>query len=562
MRALALAALAAGMGARAAADGATAKATLDGADALFAQRKYEKAAVVYLQVTQDAGTDAASVESARLGAIQCLRKEGAFDAFRSTGEAFLKARSATAAETDAIRQLKLTLAESWFEQGNYATATAKLGDYVAAHKADVQSSDTSATQKLFGAVSKRAVALDRSGAGGGRALLLEYAAKFSDPELAGRLKIYAAGFLRDAGDVAGFKRELAAITKGNWSASSRPAFDAQWELARAAADEDNLTSAAMIVGNYIYKYPNSKWAFRAAAQRDHWLVRARRYAEARAAMLGFAAKHKGTADGVEAGFRAAQGLFNMENYSEFQAEAAGLLRDNPDFCGPTRDMFDYQMCVASIMRHDWAEAANRLEIFVADHPGFRKMDEAKVCLGDARMRMAQQYANADNATSATVMEAQGRAILKEMILKLNADVTSKTRSLSPLRTMILDAYYYSRDYDGLAAEAQKLTDEQTTHSPLWVKATFWHGVALAVKSPPDLDGAAADLDAVLDSGIVDGNLKEHIPSRAAIWRVTVAGGQNDKRALAALKPKIDALPECALKARALARWQAALAATN
>jgi outer membrane protein assembly factor BamD (BamD/ComL family) len=565
---LALVMLAGAMGATGAtAAGTAAKAKLVNANALFAQKQYEKAAVAYLEASKTAGADAATIESAQLGAIRCLCREKAYDAFRSAGEAFLKARSAKAAETNDVRQLKLTLAMSWFEQGkhaktadmpgDYAKAAVKLGDYIAAHKADAQCDDASATQKLFDAASTRAVALQRSGAGGGRALLLEYSNKFSNPELAGRLKLQAAGFLRDAGDKAGFRRDLTAITKGNWSAGSRLAFDAQLELARAAADQDGLTSAATILGNYVDQYPNSKWAFKAAAQRYNWLIQARRHDDARAAMQKFATTHAGTPEGVEASFQATLSLYEAGKYSDFLSEGTTLRNNNSDYQGALRDDFDFRTSEALFETKNWPEAVDRLAIFINDYPNYRMRDEAKVFLGASRIKLGQIYASENNATSATAQQALGQAMLKAMIVKLDSEVTSKTKSLASLRATILYAHYYAGDYDGLAAEAQKLADEQTTHSLLWARATFWHGVALRVKSPPDLDGAAADFDAVLDSGVTDDDLKIHIPSLAALWRTTVAGDRNDKRALTALKPKILALPDGAQKSKALERWQEA-----
>lgn len=132
----------------------------------------------------------------------------------------------------------------------------------------------------------------------------------------------------------------------------------------------------------------------------------------------------------------------------------------------------------------------------------------------------------------------------------------KPSSLKPeIAKLRFDSYYYENRYDDLARVADAYAEKQTTGTAEWATGKMWTAVARAHQSPPDLEGAANDLDAIIAADVYDATSKEHLPTQALYWRAWVADRQGDKaRARNAVKRIRDKMPAGPVRERALSKF--------
>jgi len=139
------------------------------------------------------------------------------------------------------------------------------------------------------------------------------------------------------------------------------------------------------------------------------------------------------------------------------------------------------------------------------------------------------------------------------------DKLEKAGPKSPLRPefakLRFDSYFYENRYDDLVNAAEAYAANQTTGTKEWATGKMWSAVGRVHKSSPDLEGAAASLDVLINANVYDKNAADHLPTNALYWRVWVAQQQGDSnRAQQALRTIRDKMPAGPARDKALTKF--------
>jgi hypothetical protein len=117
------------------------------------------------------------------------------------------------------------------------------------------------------------------------------------------------------------------------------------------------------------------------------------------------------------------------------------------------------------------------------------------------------------------------------------------------------SYELARDFAEMVEVADAIAAEKAAGTKGWANALNARAIGKAMRSEPDLPGAAADLDQVLAAGIEDPDLQNHIPTRAAYWRAYVAEAAQDTATLRNVARMIrDDMPDNPFRVQAMERY--------
>lgn len=389
-----------------------------------------------------------------------------------------------------------------------------------------------------------------------RPALLRVASENAATTQGEKARFQAAKCLFEEGKFPEFEKEARELLERYPSARPYDRHDMELQLARIPMQQGDYEKAALQLGAVADRHPTAIAGAKARSLQGEAYGKLKQYDKARQAYLKMAEDDRKEQWSMQARHRAARCLFQMGKYDEFVKEAQELLNlklpeDNHDV-----QLTRFALAQTPANQGRPEESGKLLESFIAENPSFTQLPLARHRSGRFLMQAADRKKMEGKDEQARELSERAKSQLSELNRVLSEQIKGDPQKAGALnvRNMILHSYEYQHDYAGLAREAEKLATEFHAPSKLWAAGMVWLGIARASGRPADLQGAAKALDAVLEANVQDENLEDHVPTKAAYWRASIAYTQNDKSGLQAALGKLRQMPEGPVKAVALKRF--------
>lgn len=336
----------------------------------------------------------------------------------------------------------------------------------------------------------------------------------------------------------------------------------EFHLARISFEQGNYSEAAFALGQVARQRARSVWGAKAGLLQGEAYRKLKQYDRARQAFLQVCQDDRKKEWSRDAHHRAAQCLFEKGDYEAFSKECNELLPKDelPQKMAlpfPSKDhwgqMTEFLYCQISEKKGRPLDAAQSLEKFMKRYPGFRHLELAQHRCGRFYMEAADQFDKDGKHVQAKFYTQRGRMHLCKLCDDLKSQVVQVPSKSSDyrLRFMILENYFYAREFKRLYDEACKLSSEFPSPSKLWAAGMIWQGISLTSQSPPQFSKSAAIFDAILAANVTDNNLEGHIPTKTAYWRAVVAQRLGDRDGLDVARLRLIQMPEGPCKTVAL-----------
>ncbi len=103
------------------------------------------------------------------------------------------------------------------------------------------------------------------------------------------------------------------------------------------------------------------------------------------------------------------------------------------------------------------------------------------------------------------------------------------------RENYLKGYFLQKNYDALVTASEVVVKRRKEGARLWGYGKLYQALGLINKTPTDVDGATAALEAVLAANITDKKTTSNVPLLAAYWRAHLAQVAGDEKKLEEMK---------------------------
>lgn len=387
-----------------------------------------------------------------------------------------------------------------------------------------------------------------------RQTYLQVARENGATSLSAAARYRAALCLYDLKDFKAFRKEGEVLLKLNEGKHIEKTVFMKHRLAQLPFIQGRWELAVKSLGRFVQEYPRCQYTFDALNNQAKALGKLGRHVEARAVYRDYLQSHSKSPFMERARFKAALCSYALGDYEAFEQEARAVLKQYPTNASEDAEWVKLHLAQAPGRQGRWSESAVQLEALLQTKLRYTR-DHARIDCGQAQLKAAEQCLKTDAAKS-KALRAQGltaiQAVRRELEEKL---ATGKKRANNAdVRTMILESLQLEGDWPALAQAAQSLTRKFSPPSLLWAKGMLFLAIAKASQKQPDLNGAAAALDQVIESGAAEDGLAEQLPASALYWRAAVAKARGEKAALKLVTQKLQAMPEGPLKKAALARF--------
>ena len=481
---------------------------LEQAESIFKQGRYDQARQALLTLVQE-GLDKPEAEKAELIATLCLYGSGDYERFALEAESFRSLYP----ECALLDELDYKLAMTAFHEGRWEQARADLSTFTGDYPGS--------TLKPRARYHAACCAYNGGDYAQYSTLVEDFRADYPDSPLLERLE---------------YNEALVDYHLENWEGT----------LAKLDA--------------FQQKYPGSELSEQVTYHTALVSYHLRDWDAACDLLRQFVELHPDSSLVEEAEFHVAHAKYlsgyKGRSFEEFENLVAAYKTDHPG--SRLEAVLDFDQATKAYHRRDWEEAVVELQWFLNSRPDAPNALEAKLMLGRSWMGHADELRHVRDRLGEQACREEGREILAQF--RSDASGALGTRSnlsaqqCKHVEFLALESWHLEGEHRSLAEAARQYISDHAGDPERLVVGKIWLGTALAEQSPADLDGAAQVFDDLLAAADVETALIDHVATRAALWRASIAHRQGDVDGLRRIVQTIEQMPDSLVKRQAMTQF--------